>query len=86
MSVNDYYADKQNCFNDLVVLRKAWGVTSFGLPQAVQAYKTLNTMWVSCPDDIQYMVTAALNELERRCQLMGIPEYRQYYCEGVADL
>lgn len=77
--IHHFYNARQNCFDDLVILRKAWGHLSFAIEQAGHAYKALNVMRVECPDEIQYIVDATLEELERRCQLMDMPHYKQHY-------
>lgn len=74
-----YYTVKQNCYDDLVLLRKAWGFTSFTIEAAGHAYKTLTIMWLYCPKEIQYIVDATLAELERRCELMNMHEFKTHY-------
>lgn len=79
MDITEHYKVKQNCFDDLIVLREAWGHLSFTIQQAGHGYKLLTIMWLYCPPEIQYLIDATLSELERRCQLMGMPEYKEHY-------
>lgn len=78
-SIDEYFKVKQNCYDDMIVLRKAWGYTSFTIEMAGHAYKTLTIMWLYCPIEIQYIVQATLSELQRRCELMDMYNYREYY-------
>jgi hypothetical protein len=78
-SIDEYYRTAENCYADILVLREAWGHISFTIQQAGQAYKTLQLMWLYCPRTIEHIVQAHLDELEKRCQLMGMHAYKQYY-------
>lgn len=66
MDYEEYYSDKQRCFDDILVARKGWGQS---LESDEQIHKTLGLMLIYCPDEIAYIVRATLEELELRMAL-----------------
>lgn len=76
MDIGEHYRVTQNCYDDLIVLRNAWGVTSFGLDQAKQAWKTLIIMYLHCPERIRFIVQSHIDEFQRRMELIGIQHYQ----------
>lgn len=60
------YTDRQACFDDLRIARKGWGHSR---ESDAAIHKTLGLMYIYCPNDIQDMVLANLEELDRRMQL-----------------
>jgi len=72
MDIADYYADKENCFRDIKIAREAMGSKSTTEEQWEQLDKGLGLMYIYCPEDIQYIVEAQMNESARRKFLLGM--------------
>ena len=58
----EYYSDKENCFSDIRDARKAFGNTETTEDAYDQMEKALGIMYLHCPEDIQHIVLATMDE------------------------
>lgn len=66
--IQEYFQDEKNCYRDIGAARKAFGSTTTTEAQYDQMEKTLSLMFLYCPEDIQDIVLATLEEAELRRQ------------------
>lgn len=64
--IQDYFANKDNCFQDLNKARKTFGSTLTTEEEYDQLEKCLGLMFLYCPEDIQGIVEATLSEASWR--------------------
>jgi len=60
--LHEYFQDEKNCYRDLGAARKAFGNTTTTEAEYDQMEKTLALMFLHCPEDIQNVVLATINE------------------------
>lgn len=65
-ALTEYYSDKENCFADIREARKAFGSTTTTEDQYDQMEKALGIMYLRCPEEIQHIVLATIQEAEFR--------------------
>lgn len=58
----EYYSDKENCFSDIRDARKAFGSTATTEEAYDQMEKALGIMYLHCPEEIQGIVEATMQE------------------------
>ena len=56
--IHEYFQDKENCYTDLLLARKAFGSTQTTEDQYDQMEKTLGIMFLHCPEEIMGIVEA----------------------------
>jgi hypothetical protein len=65
-ALHEYFQDEKNCYRDLGAARKAFGSTATTEEQYDQMEKTLGLMFLHCPEDMQDIVYATMNEATTR--------------------
>jgi len=61
-SIHDYFQDAKNCYSDLGLARKTFGNTATTEAEYDQMEKTLGIMYFHCPEDLQDIVLATMEE------------------------
>ena len=64
--LRDYFQNIDNCYNDLREARKGFGSSVTTEAEYDQMEKTLALMYVHCPEEIQDIVLATIEEAEMR--------------------
>ena len=64
--LEQYYKDSENCYLDLGLARKAFGSTCTTQEQYEQMEKGLGIMYLYCPENIQFLVLATMEEASWR--------------------
>jgi len=60
--LHEYFQDEKNCYRDLGAARKAFGSTTTTEAEYDQMEKTLGLMFLHCPENLQDVVLATLEE------------------------
>lgn len=66
MGIEEYYAEEQNCREDIAVARKAWGNTTTTREQYDALEKGLTLLCLWCPESMSGIASAALEEAMTR--------------------
>jgi hypothetical protein len=74
MSMEELFKDKAYCNTQIVEARKQFGNVNTTDEQLDKINDTLAFMYIYCPDELQSIVLATMNELEKRRL------YRSLYC------
>lgn len=61
-ALTEYYQDKENCFADIRAARQAFGNTTTTEEAYDQMEKALGIMYLRCPEEIQHIVLATIDE------------------------
>lgn len=69
--IQQYYSNRENCFNDIRVAREAFGNKNTTEEQYDALQKSLGIMYLNCPEDIANLVRAQLYEAEQRRMYFG---------------
>jgi len=78
MSISELYSDESYCLQEIVRIREAWGnVNTFTERMIDSSRMVLGFMQLYGPGEIQVMVDATLDELERR-EVLGL--FRRCSC------
>ncbi len=64
--IHDYYQSKKNCLSSIHTARKAFGSTTTTEEQYDQMEKTLGLMYFHCPENLQVIVQATIEEAGQR--------------------
>ena len=70
MSIQSYYADRENCFAEIRLAREIWGSTESTFEEWEGVQSGLGFMVLYCPEDIHTTVCATLMELSERRALL----------------
>ena len=60
--IHEYFQDKENCYTDIRLARKAFGSTLTTEDQYDQLEKALGIMYLHCPEEIMSIVEATIRE------------------------
>jgi hypothetical protein len=64
--IQEYYSDRDTCFKEIAQARKLFGNPKATLEQYAALDKGLGLMFLYCPEDIQPIVEATMEESDRR--------------------
>ena len=64
--IHEYFQDKQNCYTDIRLARKAFGSTLTTEDEYDQIEKGLGLMYLHCPEEISGIVVATMHEAAQR--------------------
>jgi hypothetical protein len=72
-AIHEYFQDVQQCYADIRLARKAFGNTSTTVDEYDQMEKSLGLMYLHCPEDIQGVVLATIEEANWRRPYFNFP-------------
>lgn len=71
-TLSEYFADDQNCYADLTIVREKWGLTTTTDEEWAAMKKTVGLMLIHCSENIQIVVHSHFDQLIQRMDMLGI--------------